>query len=136
VRRDLVAKREGDPVSRKMGNWSWKNGLRGVKSPWMTTALITRASSWTRVRRGLAYFALFFSPGALYAQGCAMCYQSAAASGARFATALRHGILIMFFPPLMIFAGILLAAYRRRDQFNGDKRAEASDYDLDLDQAF
>jgi len=65
-----------------------------------------------------------------------MCYQSTAASGTRFIAALRHGILIMFFPPLMIFAGILFAAYRRRDQFNGDKRVDASDYDLDLDQAF
>jgi hypothetical protein len=65
-----------------------------------------------------------------------MCYQSAAASGARFITALRHGILIMFFPPLMIFAGILIAAYRRRDQFNGDTRVAPSDYNLDLDQAF
>lgn len=119
-----------------MRNRSWKSGVRGVESFRMTTALITRASSWRCIRRGLAYFALFFSPGALYGQGCAMCYQSAAASGARFVTALRQGILIMFFPPLIIFAGILFAAYRRRDQFNGDKRAEASDYDLDLDQAF
>jgi hypothetical protein len=89
-----------------------------------------------RFGRSLACFALLLSPGALYAQGCAMCYQSAAASGARFITALRHGILIMFFPPLIIFAGILVAAYRRRDQFNGDTRVAPSDYDLDLDQAF
>jgi hypothetical protein len=86
--------------------------------------------------RGLACLAVLLSPGALYAQGCAMCYQGAAASGARFITALRHGILVMFFPPLLIFAGILFAAYRRRDQFNGDKRVASSDYDLDLDQGF
>lgn len=86
--------------------------------------------------RGFACLALLLAPGALYAQGCAMCYQSAAASGARFITALRHGILVMFFPPLLIFAGILFAAYRKRDQFNGDQRVRASDYDLDLDQAF
>jgi len=65
-----------------------------------------------------------------------MCYQSAAASGARFITALRHGVLVMFVPPLLIFAGILFAAYRKRDQFNGDQRVVESDYDLDLDQAF
>ena len=89
-----------------------------------------------RFGRGVVCVALLLSPGALYAQGCAMCYQSAAASGPRFIAALRHGILIMFFPPLVIFAGILIAAYRRRDQFNGDTRVAPSDYDLDLDQAF
>jgi|ERR1700722_10520742 hypothetical protein len=136
MNRNLVAKREGDGTCWKMRNGSWKSGVRGVESFRMTTALITRSFSWRCIPRGLAYLALLFTPGALYAQGCAMCYQSAAASGTRFVTALRHGILIMFFPPLIIFGGILFAAYRRRDQFNGHRRAEASDYDLDLDQAF
>lgn len=47
-----------------------------------------------------------------------MCYQTAANSGAQFIQALRHGILIMFFPPILIMAAIFYAAYRKRDQFN------------------
>jgi hypothetical protein len=62
--------------------------------------------------------AALLSPSAIFAQGCAMCYQSAASSGAQFIQALRHGILIMFFPPILIMAGIYYAAYRKRNQFN------------------
>jgi hypothetical protein len=60
----------------------------------------------------------FLSPSALFAQGCAMCYQTAAGSGAQFIQALRHGILIMFFPPILIMGAIFYAAYRKRNQFN------------------
>jgi hypothetical protein len=58
------------------------------------------------------------SPAALYAQSCAMCYQSAAASGPRSIHALKLGILILMFPPLLITAGVMYLAYRKRDQFN------------------
>ncbi len=46
-----------------------------------------------------------------------MCYQSAASSGAKLIAALRHGILIMLFPPMLIFAGIMGLAYSRRNSF-------------------
>jgi hypothetical protein len=46
-----------------------------------------------------------------------MCYQSAASSGAKMIAALRHGILVMLFPPLIIFAGILGLAFSRRNSF-------------------
>lgn len=49
------------------------------------------------------------------AQGCAMCYQNAAASGARGQAALRHGILILLIPALALFAGIFWTIYRRND---------------------
>lgn len=49
------------------------------------------------------------------AQGCAMCYQSAAATGPQGAAALRHGILILLFPTISIFVGILGLMYRRRN---------------------
>jgi hypothetical protein len=49
------------------------------------------------------------------AQGCAMCYQSAAATGAQGGAALRHGILILLFPTISIFVGILGLMYRRRN---------------------
>ena len=49
------------------------------------------------------------------AQGCAMCYQNAAASGAQGRAALRHGILILLVPALTLFSAILVLIYRRRD---------------------
>ncbi|MGA7636228.1 MAG: hypothetical protein WCB00_04830 [Candidatus Acidiferrales bacterium] len=48
------------------------------------------------------------------AQGCALCYQSASATGAQGVAALRHGILILLFPTISIFVGILGLMYRRR----------------------
>jgi len=49
------------------------------------------------------------------AQGCAMCYQNAAASGGQGRAALRHGILILLAPALSLFSGILVLIYRRRN---------------------
>jgi hypothetical protein len=47
-----------------------------------------------------------------------MCYQSAAASGPRSIHALKVGILILMFPPLLITAGVIYLAYSKRDQFH------------------
>jgi len=49
------------------------------------------------------------------AQGCAMCYQSAAASGAQGRAALRHGIWILLVPACSVFLGICVLIYRRRN---------------------
>jgi hypothetical protein len=49
------------------------------------------------------------------AQGCAMCYQTAAASGAPVREALRHGILILLLPAISLFLGIFAYIYRRRN---------------------
>jgi hypothetical protein len=54
-----------------------------------------------------------------YAQGCAMCYTSAASAKAGALQALRSGILILLVPALMMFAGIFVVIYRSRDRFNG-----------------
>jgi len=54
-----------------------------------------------------------------YAQGCAMCYTSAAAARAGALQALRSGILILLVPALVMFAGIFVVIYRSRDRFNG-----------------
>src|ERR1700752_2593461 len=83
--------------------------------------------------------AALLSPSALFAQGCAMCYQSAASSGGQFIQALRLGILIMFFPPILIMAAILYAAYRKRNQFNsvdGAASEGALEEDLSPDWTF
>jgi len=47
------------------------------------------------------------------AQGCAMCYQTAAASAAPAREALRHGILILLIPAASLFLGIFSYVYRR-----------------------
>jgi hypothetical protein len=70
------------------------------------------------LKRGLAAVAVLASPVALHAQGCAMCYQSAAASGPRSIQALKSGILILIFPPVLITTAIAYLAYRKRNKFN------------------
>jgi len=48
------------------------------------------------------------------AQGCAQCYQSAAASGVAGRAALRHGILVLLVPAISVFFAVLSLIYRRR----------------------
>jgi hypothetical protein len=87
----------------------------GVRFGSLDTMRIVATSLMKVLRTGLAIAAVIAAPSAVYAQGCAMCYQNAAAAGPRTAEALRHGILIMLFPPLFIFAGIIVLAHRRRN---------------------
>ena len=68
---------------------------------------------------GLAVFALA-APG-VFAQGCAMCYQTAASAPAQTQSALRHGILVLLFPPMFIFAGIIGMLYQRRNPADGEQ---------------
>lgn len=51
----------------------------------------------------------------IHAQGCAMCYQSAAASGDHSRVALQHGILILLIPSVSLFVGIFGLIYTRRN---------------------
>jgi hypothetical protein len=83
----------------------------------------------------LAPVSLLLSPAALFAQSCALCYQSASSSGPRFIQALRQGILIMLFPPLLIMSAILFAAYRKRNQFNGDESVPREEFGLEEDSS-
>ena len=48
-----------------------------------------------------------------FAQGCAMCYTSAAAAGKGAARALDLGILVLLVPTLLMFVGVLVFAIRR-----------------------
>lgn len=63
----------------------------------------------------LAFFVTLLSAHPVFAQGCALCYNDASASGARGQAALRHGILILAIPPMLIFATIFAVLYRRRN---------------------
>jgi hypothetical protein len=70
----------------------------------------------------LAAGMILVSPLTLGAQGCALCYQSAAASGATFIHALKDGILILLFPPILIGIGIAIIAYRKRNVYSTHER--------------
>ena len=78
----------------------------------------TKRSAMQRLISAASCVAAVFSPSALYAQSCVICYQSAAASGPRTIHALKAGILILMFPPVLITAGIVYLAYSRREKFN------------------
>lgn len=69
-------------------------------------------------RRAIAALSLVAVPVSLGAQSCAMCYQSAAASGPRTIHALNSGILILMFPPALITLGIFYLGYKKRNTFN------------------
>ncbi len=60
----------------------------------------------------LAVAALGLAPGA-FAQGCAMCYTSAAAAGAAAIHSLRLGIMVLLLPALFLFVGVLALLVRR-----------------------
>lgn len=57
------------------------------------------------------------NPAVTHAQGCALCYQSAAASGTHFIQALRSGILVLILAPLVVCTGVAILAYRKRRMF-------------------
>src|SRR5271157_1856529 len=72
---------------------------------------------WTRWV--VALTGLLSSSALAYAQGCAMCYTSAAAAKTGALQSLRSGILILLVPALVMFAGIFVVIYRSRNRFNG-----------------
>jgi hypothetical protein len=80
----------------------------------------TKLTSVQYLKLGLIGLALLFlfSPRYLHAQGCAMCYQSAAASGARFIHALKSGIVVIVIPPLLMTGIFARFVYRRRNMFH------------------
>ena len=56
-------------------------------------------------------------PITVAAQGCALCYTQAHASGPRMIQALNDGILVLMFPPMGICLVIIVMAYKKRDKF-------------------
>jgi hypothetical protein len=73
-----------------------------------------------RIRKALVVgsgllVAALISSRAAFAQGCALCYNDAAATGPQGIAALRHGILILAIPPMLIFASLFAILYKRRN---------------------
>jgi hypothetical protein len=62
-------------------------------------------------------FSVCFLPTVLNAQGCAMCYTSAASARAGAKEALANGVLILLVPPMVLFALISVVIYRYRNKF-------------------
>ena len=65
-----------------------------------------------------------------HAQSCALCYTQAAGSGSKLKSALRSGILILIFPPMMICTGLIVTAYKRRNRFHQEDVVSKNDSDL------
>jgi hypothetical protein len=83
----------------------------------MSAKLSRQAVSW--IVWLIAIAVLLCSSSLIYAQGCAMCYTSAAAAKAGALHALRSGILILLLPVLVMCSGISVIIYRSRDRFLG-----------------
>jgi len=58
------------------------------------------------------------------AQACPLCINNVAASKPEFISGLRHGILILLFPPLAICLSIGMMTYRRRNHYNDQSGEE------------
>ena len=68
------------------------------------------------------------------AQGCALCYNDAAAQNEAGIRALRHGILVLLIPSVLMFLAIFVIAYQKRNQFN-DQDSEVTPQDSPLEIA-
>lgn len=66
---------------------------------------------WSRFK--YAGYALLALAGDAFAQGCSMCYASAAQEDARAQQALNLGIIVLIIPPVLLFAGVMVTAFRR-----------------------
>jgi hypothetical protein len=73
---------------------------------------------WRLLLASPALLAALLAPAVASAQSCALCYSQAAGSGSRLIQALRSGILILVFPPMLISIGLAVMAYRKRNQFH------------------
>jgi|SRR5580658_10034761 hypothetical protein len=68
--------------------------------------------------RSAALLGALIMPALTFAQSCALCYSQAAGSGSRLIQALRSGILILVFPPMLICVVLAVMTYRKRNRFN------------------
>jgi hypothetical protein len=68
------------------------------------------------IRIAVAGAALLAAAPRVLAQGCAMCYTEAAAQNPVAARHLNYAILTLLVPSVLMFGGVLFAAFRRREQ--------------------
>ena len=61
----------------------------------------------------LAALAVLALPPGAFAQGCALCYTTAAAAGAAAARSIDIGILVLLVPALVMFIAVLAFLVRR-----------------------
>jgi hypothetical protein len=64
------------------------------------------------------FIAGLMAPEVIFAQGCALCYNDAAAANAGAIQALRSGILVLLIPPVLIFGAICIFALQNQDRCN------------------
>ncbi|HKS66111.1 MAG TPA: hypothetical protein VJR26_02645 [Candidatus Acidoferrales bacterium] len=92
--------------------------------PWHASCRTPRWSLDSRAGGVIAAISLMLAMArSAMAQGCAACYESAAASGEQGRAALRHGILILLIPTLCLVGVIAALVYRRRNA-SGQSEAE------------
>jgi len=63
------------------------------------------------------------------AQGCPLCYNTAASAGARGIAALRNGILILMIPPVVIFGLVCYFTMRWGNRFNDEVEVEGRGFE-------
>jgi hypothetical protein len=67
-----------------------------------------------RVMQVLALAGVIFAGGpSAFAQGCALCYETASATGAHGQRMLDIGILVLLLPCLALFVGVFVLLIRR-----------------------
>ncbi len=91
-----------------------------------------RFSVYKTLAKALLFAMLLSGAVAASAQNCALCYTQAAGSGSKLKAALRSGILILIFPPMMICTGLIVTSYRRRNRFHQEKDEDVVKRDSDL----
>ncbi len=64
---------------------------------------------------GVLILSTIIFPNVAFAQGCALCYKSAAAAGSRAIHALQNGIIVLIVPPFFICSAMTYLVYRRRN---------------------
>jgi hypothetical protein len=74
----------------------------------------------------VACAAMLLFASSTFAQGCALCYNDAASTGPQAQAALRHGILVLAIPPMLIFAAMFGILYHRRNLHHDAVRPPAA----------
>ena len=89
-----------------------------------------------KITKGAMGAGLLCGAAPAFAQGCALCYTQAASASSRLIHALRGGILVLVFPPLLISVGLATVAYRKRDKFQYREPQPQDDADLVADRRY